>query len=403
MTTPRHGPATMRSVFAAILGLGALFLASWIVIPGPTYFFLTFSVGAPEISAWLLALSAAGGALAIVDVRTRATSRVAVALSIAAFCLSALPLGQSARTIRRFDKAMSAALGSEALAVRPAAMRQHPLSILDLVRGIPLGQSRITRRVPLATVDGVPLTVDVYQPATAGPHPIIVQIYGGAWQRGQPSSFANAAQWLAAHGYVVFAIDYRHAPAFRWPAQIDDVRLALAWIRDHAAEYRADTARVALTGRSAGAHLAMMAAYQNAPLPISGVVSYYGPVDLVDAYLNPPRPDPLRIREVEDTLFGAPLDSLRSRFREASPIVHTARPQPPTLLVYGGRDHIVEPRYGARMHDSLVAAGTTAVYLEIPWADHAFDEVFNGPSNQLSLYYTERFLAWAFESRSTRH
>ena len=126
--------------------------------------------------------------------------------------------------------------------------------------------------------------------------------------------------------------------------------------------------------------------------------SYYGPVDLVDAYLHPPHPDPLRIREVQDTLFGGTLDQMRDRYRGASPIEFATRPLPATLLVNAGRDHIVEPRYGRRMYERLMKTGTKAVYLEIPWADHAFDEVFNGPSNQLALYNTERFLAWALDS-----
>jgi hypothetical protein len=70
------------------------------------------------------------------------------------------------------------------------------------------------------------------------------------------------------------------------------------------------------------------------------------------------------------------------------------------LLVYAARDHIVERRYGTRMYDALTRTGTKAVYLEIPWADHAFDEVFNGPSNQLALYHTERFLAWALDANN---
>ena len=66
------------------------------------------------------------------------------------------------------------------------------------------------------------------------------------------------------------------------------------------------------------------------------------------------------------------------------------------MLIYGGRDHVVEARYGARLRDRLVANHSTAVLVGVPWAEHAFDELFNGPSNQLALYHTERFLAWAF-------
>ena len=72
---------------------------------------------------------------------------------------------------------------------------------------------------------------------------------------------------------------------------------------------------------------------------------------------------------------------------------------PPSLLIYGSRDHVVLPRFGAMLDQRLRAAGATSVFLEIPWAEHAFDVISNGPSGQLSLYYTERFLAWALTRR----
>jgi acetyl esterase/lipase len=152
-----------------------------------------------------------------------------------------------------------------------------------------------------------------------------------------------------------------------------------------------------LLGRSAGAHLALLAAYRpNRPsaLRVRGVVSYYGPVDLVDAYRHPPRPDPLRIRSLEEDFIGGTLEQLPQQYADASPISYATQPLPPTLLVYGGRDHTVEPRYGAKLGERLAASGTPVAYLEIPWAEHAFDEVFHGPSSQIAAYYTERFLAW---------
>ena len=68
---------------------------------------------------------------------------------------------------------------------------------------------------------------------------------------------------------------------------------------------------------------------------------------------------------------------------------------PPTLLIYGGRDNVVESKYARQFAEKLNESGTSAAYLEIPWAEHGFDEIFSGVSSQLSLYYTERFLAWA--------
>jgi acetyl esterase/lipase len=266
----------------------------------------------------------------------------------------------------------------------------------DLFRHVPLGRVKTTRDIVFASPGGVPLRVDVYQPERAGAFPILVQVYGGAWQRGVPSDKSSFATWLASSGYVVIAIDYRHAPAWRWPAQIDDVNEALRWIGVHGHEYAGDTSRVVLMGRSAGAHLATMAAWFTSPIHVRGVVSYYGPVDLTEAFKHPPRPDPLRIRSVEEALLGAPLEQMPERYADASTITHIragTTPLVPTLLVYGGRDHIVEPKYGASVVDALRARGTPVAYLEIPWADHAFDEVFNGPSSQIALYHTERFLA----------
>jgi acetyl esterase/lipase len=267
-----------------------------------------------------------------------------------------------------------------------------------LFRGVNTGSARITRGVAFAAPAGVRLALDVYRPPGAGQYPAVVQIYGGAWQRGAPGNDEPFATYLAAHGYVVFAIDYRRAPTWQWPAQIEDVRSALGWIREHGTNYDADVSRLALVGRSAGAQLAMVAAYQPGALPVRAVVNYYGPVDLADGYRNPPAPDPLDVRAIEEAFLGGTPDTAADRYRDASPITYVSRGAPPSLLIYGSRDHVVLSRFGARLDARLREAGATSVFLEIPWAEHAFDFVRNGPSGQLSLYYTERFLAWALST-----
>jgi acetyl esterase/lipase len=399
-------PLRLLIIPALLIGVGTLFVALWIFIPGPTYLLLHLSVGAPEVSAVLMVLALVAFGLAVPILRGSTTSKIAAATAIVAFGISATPLVGSLTVRRRFDRAMTAALGVRPLErVAPsvvAAMRPSPVSARDLFFGIPTGDVKITKGIPIASPDGVPLTITVYQPHTKGSYPLLVQIYGGAWQRGTPASFANFARWLASRGYVVFAIDYRHAPAAHWPAQLDDVHTMLAWIRDHAAQYDADTARVAMMGRSAGAHLAMLAAYNDSTLHARAVVSYYGPVNLVAAYEHPPSPDPLEIRDVQEKLFGGTLAQFPVQYRSASPINSVRANLPPTLLVYGARDHIVEPHYGRMLADSLRAHGNIALHLEIPWADHGFDEVFSGPSSQMALYYTERFLAWALADRDRR-
>jgi acetyl esterase/lipase len=157
---------------------------------------------------------------------------------------------------------------------------------------------------------------------------------------------------------------------------------------------------MALVGRSAGAQLALVAAYTSGAPKVSAVVSYYGPTDLVEGWRVPPRPDPLPVRPTLETYLGGTPDSTPAQYQEASPVTYVSSSVPPTLLLYGARDHIVEARFGRELHDRLRAAGAVSVLLEIPWAEHAFDVLPNGLGGQLSLYYVERFLAWAF-SRST--
>jgi acetyl esterase/lipase len=386
-----------RLLFAAALVIA--FLTSWIFLPAPNRALLTLGVGAPELSHWLIVCGLVVGVLTLGAAGRGPWGRAAFILAVAATLLASVPLARLPFVVRRFDATMRAALGDDFLrgmsAGRRAGMRSAPLVLADLFRGIDAGDARVTRHVPFAAPQGVRLALDVYQPPAPGPHPAVVQIYGGAWQRGAPGDDAKFATYLSARGYVVFAIDYRHAPEWRWPAQIEDVRAALAWIRGHAGDYDADASRLALLGRSAGAHLAMMAAFESGAPPVRAVVSYYGPVDLADGYRHPPSPDPLHVRAIEEALLGGTPDEVPDRYREASPISYATRRLPPSLLIYGSRDHIVLPRFGARLDERLRAAGTTSVFLEIPWAEHAFDAVPNGPSGQVSLYYTEQFLGWA--------
>jgi acetyl esterase/lipase len=391
--------STRRPLVSLALAATVLFLASWIVLPPPIYPLLLLAVGAPEISLWLLGLAVLAGALALPDVRRFRAARIATGLAALAIVLASIPLIQFAGIARRFDVAMRSALGEHYLAeVRGPVrreMRQRPLIVADLFRGIDPAPARVTRGVVFAHHEGVALTLDIYGSPTSGPAPAIVQIYGGAWQTGAPSANGAFARYLAAHGYVVFAIDYRHAPRWQWPAQLTDVQAALAWVRVNGARYGADPARLALVGRSSGGQLAMVAAYSPGAPAVQAVVSYYGPVDLIEGYRHPPRPDPLHVRGVEQVFLGGTPEQQPLRYHTASPITYVTRPLPPTLLIYAGRDNIVEPRFGAMLQRRLRATGTTSVLLEIPWAEHGFDAISNGPSAQLALFETERFLAWA--------
>jgi acetyl esterase/lipase len=381
-------------------GIG-LFLSVWIVIPAPTFQLLTLGVGAPELSPWLAVLNAFALVLALVGKQGSWLQRLVLCASLLGLFFSALPLVQLPATERRMAAAMVKGLGADYLAGIPVEvrtrMRSHPFVLADAFRGIETGKVRYTTGIQFAAPNGVPLTMDIYQPPQAGKYPAIITIYGGGWQGGNPMQNADFNRYMAARGYTLFAIDYRHAPRYRFPAQLDDVRAARRFIQQHAADYDADPERIALLGRSAGGHLAMLSAYQPDALPVRAVVSYYGPFNLTKGYKEPPNPDPLDVRAVLSAFLGGSPDELPQQYAKASPASYVTRPLPPTLLVHGSRDHIVEVRFARKMYQRLQASGSTSILLEVPWAEHVFDTIFHGPSNQLALYYTERFLAWALK------
>lgn len=381
------------------MSMVTIFLALWIVIPAPNRTLLPLSVGAPEVSVWLIIAAIIGIVGAIRTWRMHFVARISVVACVVALALASWPLIQFRSVAAKAQAALRTTLGDAYLDAVPfdrqLSLRPTPLIVSELFRGIPRDSVMVMNNITFATVEGVPLHAIVYRPLREGRYPVIVQIYGGAWQRGAPDDFAEFDRYFAARGYVVVAIDYRHSPQFHFPAHSADVKTALTWLRKNSAKFGADTSRIALLGRSAGAHLALLAAYDSTQPRVRAVVGYYAPVDLVDAYRHPPSPDPLDIRDVETKFIGAGLESAISSYEKASPINAVRPGLPPTLLLNGDRDNIVESRYGVMLDTKLRANGDTSILVRIPWADHAFDEVPNGPSGQLSRYVVERFLAWA--------
>ncbi len=405
--------ATGLLILLVLLGFS---LSLWILIPAPIFSLLPLSVGVPEISPWLAIVNATALFLSLSRKGFPSSSLLsAKALGIGLVLLSAIALALSLSPLMRFpqtqqqaEQAIAQTLGPDYLEqIDPEIrnqLRSHPLNLLDNFRGIPIPAVRETLGIPFAQPDGVPLTLNLYRPEPPGSestgcdsaerYPALITLYGGAWQRGTPESDETFNRYIAAQGYAVWALSYRHAPDYHFPAQLEDVRSALTFIKAHGLKYETDLNRVAVMGRSAGSQLSMLAAYQPGPLPIRAVVDYYGPVDLTAGYNNIPKPDPIESRSVLEAFLGGSPHEFPELYHQASPI-NTVKPGlPPSLLIYGERDHVVKAEYGQALAAQLRQAGNPVVFIQIPWADHAFDAVFRGLSNQLALYYTERFLAW---------
>jgi acetyl esterase/lipase len=402
----------MKNLGIWLLAGAVFFLSLWIVLPGPTFFFLRLAVVAPEISPWLAIAASALLVITLVTAKqaqprqaqprqaqeraTKTAQPALILILLIAIALSSSPLLRLPAAVAQADQSLNAAfaLNQATASQRPAP----PFSWQYFFKGMPRAETRHLGPIQFAAPAGQPLFLEVYQPRLPGRYPAVITIYGGSWQQGSPAASAQIGPYLAARGYVVVAIDYRHAPQYRFPAQPEDVNTALAFVGNHTTDYEIDPQRVGLLGWSAGGHLALLAGLQPAAEdlpPIRSIVDYYGPVDLLNGYNDPPVPDPVNTKQVLRTFLGGTPEQLPAAYRQASPITYAdgaAGTLPPVLLIYGGRDHLVEARFGRRLYDRLQASGNTAVWVKIPWAEHAFDKIFNGVSNQMALHYIEPFL-----------
>jgi len=246
------------------------------------------------------------------------------------------------------------------------------------------------RRVPDVVYGEVPgyrpLELDLYLPEAAAPVPVIVHVHGGGWRRGSrrvplPRLGAGFYDGLAARGFAVAAIDYRLSGEARFPAALDDVRAAIGWVREHAAEYGMDAGRVFAWGDSAGGLLALMAALTGAEANgsggpgsgVQGVVAWFPVTDLAglldDVAQAGGRPDPGP--ESREALFlGAPPGAVPDLAAQASPVTHASAAAPPVLLMHGAADDLVPPAQSIRLAEALTRAGATVELELVPGATH---------------------------------
>ncbi len=386
---------------AIAISSALLFRTAWVMLPPFSERTFRWVVVAPELSLRWLMLGILTLLFSGLTWRFSWLGGVATLLSLLTVAFCALPLVQFATTHTQMEAAMQQGLRPDywqqiAPEMR-ANMRSQPLQVGRSLRGIPLADNvRVQRGIPFAEAANTGLRLNLYRGSLSGPRATIIVIHGGGWEGGSPSNDEFLSYYLAAQGYTVISITYRFAPKYRFPTQLEDVRAALTAIRQRADEWDVDINRVVLLGRSAGAHLAMLVAYQPNPLPIRAVVNYYGVTDLTRSYRERPNPNIFQIHQLVAHFLGGTPDEIPDIYQQASPTTYVRPGLPPTLMIYGGSDTVVLPQFGRDFAQQLRDAGNRVVYLELPWAEHAFDVVPNGLGAQLATYYTERFLAWVF-------
>lgn len=235
-----------------------------------------------------------------------------------------------------------------------------------------------------------PLLLDVYRPEGAGPFPSVLLIHGGAWKRGGRDQVYSLAERLAERGYLVVNTTYRLVPEWVWPAQLDDVQLALRWMRSSAgAGHGIDAARIGTFGYSAGGHLAALAAsvaddpaFGKDQVRIKAVVAGGTPSDLPvfkDGKLVP-------------AFIGAAYADKPQAYVDASPIAHITRDDPPVFIYHAGLDTLVPIDQAERYKKALDAAGVPNEYFIERGREHITGFMFDYAAVDAAIEFLDRYL-----------
>jgi acetyl esterase/lipase len=237
--------------------------------------------------------------------------------------------------------------------------------------------------IVFAEHDGVTLLGDLYLPKGLAKAPVLVGVHGGGWQLGDRKFYTHWGNYLAKHGYAVFAIEYRlMKPGLKtWPGAVHDTKAAVQFIRAQAAEFGLDAERVGLIGDSAGAHLAALVALASEePLFASGsapaarvkaVIGFYGVYDMLAQWEHDQMTRPRD--QITEKLLSAPPMISRKLYFEASPLSYVTVDKNSTrfLLIYGREDDIVDPAtQSEKFLIALKQAGFFARTIVVPGAGH---------------------------------
>lgn len=255
------------------------------------------------------------------------------------------------------------------------------LDVLNTVNSVAPGDSGTEQRAADIAFGPDPRQkLDVYAPANASNAPVVVFFYGGSWNSGRRQDYEFAARALAARGFVVVIPDYRLVPQVRFPAFVEDGAAAIAWTRANIARHGGDPARIAVSGHSAGAYIALMLALDpqwlaraGAPGAIKAAVGLAGPYDFY----------PFEAGGAAEAALGGQPDP-----RITQPISFASAAAPPVLLLSGADDTTVRPRNAQALAAALTAQNAAAEVKIYPDIGHigiilAVSKPFRGKATAL--------------------
>jgi acetyl esterase/lipase len=242
--------------------------------------------------------------------------------------------------------------------------------------------------------------------------PVLLHIHGGAWMIGNKEQQGIPLMLhLAARGWVCVSVNYPLSPKAKWPEQVVALKRAVAWIREHGAEYGADPSFVAVTGGSAGGHLAALLAlsandprfqpgFEDADTSVQACVPHYGAYDFAGE--TGTRATKERLEFVAKRVVGKDPVRHKEIYRAASPLARVREDAPPFFVIHGDLDSLIPIPEARTFVDALRAVSRNPVaYAELAGAQHAFD-VFPSIRSAHVVRGVERFLDWTHRASLAR-
>lgn len=370
-------PVSKKRCMIRLILIVLLLLTSLLtVIKAPTYNLWKLAIAAAEFAWVFIAITIVVLLSGFLAQRYTTTGTV---LGLIAIVLFLSPFFRAYDVASHLPKAMDKALGDQS--------DTTPLNLSVIFSGY--------KEAPVA-YKSLPycgnLHLDFYPAIHPGNHPCVVVVHGGSWSSGNSQDLPELNTYLANHGYHVAAINYRLAPQNICPAPVEDVYQAIDYLRAHAEELRIDTNNFVLMGRSAGAQIALLAAYKQHVQGLKGVVDFYGPADMVWGYSLPASPLVMDSRKVMENYLGGTYSAVPNNYAASSPVEFVNSNTVPTLIIHGEHDVLVAYEHSIRLEKKLQDNGIKHFFLSLPWATHGFDYNLKGPGGQLSTYSVLRFL-----------
>lgn len=276
--------------------------------------------------------------------------------------------------------------------------------------------------VQFAAPGGTPLSADLFLPDNPlAPPPIVVWVHGGGWRFGNRRIAPDLSRFFAQSGFAMAAVDYRLTNRAIFPAQIEDLKTAIRWLRSVASTYGLDRDRIGVMGASAGGHLAALAGltpagsfepddaeYRDESSEVQAVVAGYPPVDFLQLDIHrPPEgtvsddPENLRMRRgpdlratdadsFESMLLGSPIAACPDRVRQANPIAYARSGAPPFLILHGTSDTTIGFQQSRILYDALARHGNDVTLCLIETLGHGFlsrTHLDDGPPRRMTVHH----------------